>query len=125
MRLSGLFSCRCLANHFFLSFFTRAAEEKVEGNPREMPRPKKHKADPSAQLLTEKPLTPAQKKTLLLDNSDSDSEGQEYHSAVEAPEGEEFKLKINEEYARRFEHNKKREELHRCIFLLFDCRCHC
>jgi protein KRI1 len=26
---------------------------------------------------------------------------------------------INEEYARRFEHNKKREELHRCKFVKF------
>jgi protein KRI1 len=28
---------------------------------------------------------------------------------------EETKLNINEEYARRFEHNKKRAELHRCM----------
>ena len=27
------------------------------------------------------------------------------------------KLKINSEYAKRFEHNKKREELHRCEYI--------
>ena len=28
-------------------------------------------------------------------------------------------LKINEDYARRFEHNKKREELQRCMFVIW------
>jgi protein KRI1 len=28
---------------------------------------------------------------------------------------EEAELNINDEYARRFEHNKKRAELHRCM----------
>jgi len=36
---------------------------------------------------------------------------------------EEQSFKINEEYARRFEHNKKREELHRCMSQGFSLRC--
>ncbi|EQL00961.1 ribosome biogenesis protein Kri1 [Ophiocordyceps sinensis CO18] len=44
--------------------------------------------------------------TILLDDSDSDSDG---GAQVEEPAG----FKVNEEYARRFEHNKKREEQHR------------
>lgn len=44
--------------------------------------------------------TGAQKKKVLFDESDDDSDG-----GVD--------IKINDEYAKRFEHNKKREELHR------------
>ncbi|KAH7418198.1 KRI1-like family C-terminal-domain-containing protein [Cadophora sp. MPI-SDFR-AT-0126] len=46
-------------------------------------------------------------KSNLLDNSDSgsDSDG--------GAKVEELELRINQDYARRFEHNKKREELHR------------
>jgi protein KRI1 len=81
-----------------------------------MPRPKKNKTapvdrGPSAQLLAEKhpmPTVPTT-KTKLLDDSDSE---QEFHSAQQSPAEDGFK--INEEYARRFEHNKKREELHKC-----------
>jgi hypothetical protein len=40
------------------------------------------------------------KKAALFDDSGDDSDGG-------------AKLQINSEYARRFEHNKKREELHR------------
>jgi len=43
------------------------------------------------------------KKAKLLDASDSESDSEE--GGVE--------LKVNEEYARRFEHNKKRAEMHR------------
>jgi protein KRI1 len=43
------------------------------------------------------------KKVKLLDDSDDDTEGDGDAS-----------LKVNEEYARRFEHNKKRAEQHRC-----------
>jgi protein KRI1 len=44
---------------------------------------------------------------------DSDSESENGGSDGGAPlESQDFK--INEEYARRFEHNKKREELQRC-----------
>jgi hypothetical protein len=78
-----------------------------------MPRPKKNKQPltapdtPSAQLLAEKPKTPATVgKAKLLDDSDSE---EDFHSAQQSPVNHGFK--INEEFARRFEHNKKREEL--------------
>ncbi len=45
-----------------------------------------------------------QKKAKLLDNTDDEE------SDVETGAG----FKVNEEYARRFEHNKKRAEQHRC-----------
>ncbi|KXH27543.1 KRI1-like family protein [Colletotrichum simmondsii] len=48
----------------------------------------------------------APKKVNLLDDSDSDSE--DGGADIAAPT-----LKVNEEYAKRFEHNKKREEMHR------------
>ena len=44
------------------------------------------------------------KKTKLLDDSDDEAD---------ADDGG-VSLRINEDYARRFEHNKKREEQHRC-----------
>lgn len=43
------------------------------------------------------------KSKVLFDDSDSDSDGG-------------ANLKINDAYAKRFEHNKKREELHRRKF---------
>lgn len=46
------------------------------------------------------------KKSLFEDSEDDQEDGG-------ATLGTEVQLKINEEYARRFEHNKKREELHR------------
>ncbi|KXH53834.1 KRI1-like family protein [Colletotrichum salicis] len=46
------------------------------------------------------------KKVNLLDDSDSDNE--DGGADIAAPT-----LKVNEEFARRFEHNKKREEMHR------------
>lgn len=49
------------------------------------------------------------KKTKLLDDSDGDSDSDSEAGGVS--------LKINEDYARRFEHNKKREEQHRRTFL--------
>jgi len=86
-----------------------------------MPRPKEDKSDPSLQLLSEDPTSSGSQhglRVIFSDSDDSDSgDTQEYHSAVELPDrGDGHKLKINEEYARRFEHNKKREELHRCMF---------
>ncbi|KAL2271834.1 hypothetical protein VTJ83DRAFT_1205 [Remersonia thermophila] len=61
------------------------------------------------------------KKKLLFDDSESESDsGSGSGSSSDddqedggATLGNEPQLKINEEYARRFEHNKKREELHR------------
>lgn len=43
-------------------------------------------------------------KQRLFDDSEDESDGG-------------VKLQINSEYAKRFEHNKKREELHRCELL--------
>lgn len=47
---------------------------------------------------------PSNKKQNLLDDSDSDSDNG----------GANVSFKVNEEFARRFEHNKKREERQRC-----------
>jgi protein KRI1 len=55
---------------------------------------------------------PKLNKPNLLDNTDSSSSEDESGGALL----EEAGFKINEEYAKRFEHNKKREELHRCKF---------
>ena len=49
----------------------------------------------------------------LLIDSDSESSSDNESDFGGAPL-EEKSFKINEEYAKRFEHNKKREELHRC-----------
>lgn len=46
-------------------------------------------------------------KTTLFDDDDSGSD----NGFAETARGQE--LKINQEYARRFEHNKKRAEIHR------------
>lgn len=47
----------------------------------------------------------------LLDDSDSSSSEDESSGGVEL---EQPGFKVNEEYAKRFEHNKKREELQKC-----------
>ncbi len=59
-------------------------------------------------------MAPPAKKARLLEDSSSEESGSEVGSrngASKAP-----MLKINSEYAERFEHNKKREELHRCEY---------
>lgn len=57
-------------------------------------------------LGTEGPSNdPKPPKRNLLDDSDSDSDG--------GAQLEKSDLKVNEEYARRFEYNKKREEKHK------------
>lgn len=53
-------------------------------------------------------MTSKQSKRNLLDDSDSESDD------GGAPVKETFK--VNEEFARRFEHNKKREDKHRCKY---------
>lgn len=55
---------------------------------------------------------PAQSKPTLLLDSDSEDSGDD--SVEGGAPLEEGGFKINEEYAKRFEHNKKREELHKC-----------
>lgn len=78
----------------------------------------KRKAD----TLSQSPLTSESKKakhsqdalppkSTLLYDSDSASSSDESGGGAKL---EEPGFKINEEYAKRFEHNKKRAELHRC-----------
>ena len=55
---------------------------------------------------------PPQKKALFDDSGSSSEDDQEDGGATLGP-APSAQLKINEEYARRFEHNKKREDLHR------------
>ena len=65
------------------------------------------------------PDAPPQKRAkLLLDDENSDSDGSQM-GGVSISNGT-AKIRntgftVNEEFARRFEHNKKREELHRCM----------
>jgi hypothetical protein len=72
-----------------------------------MPRISKTKDDPPKGLMGK---SNTQKKSLLDNDSDSDNES----GGAEIGNSE---WRINEGYARRFEHNKKREELHRCELL--------
>lgn len=53
-------------------------------------------------------------KRSLLDDSDSGSSEDESVGGVQLEQPE---LKINKEFASRFEHNKKREELQQCQFI--------
>ena len=77
-----------------------------------MPRPKKNKSLASAPIETPSRQIIAEHRAAknLLEDSDSEDD---FKSAVGTPGGE---FKVNESYARRFEHNKKREELHRCPY---------
>ena len=61
-------------------------------------------------------MEPPSKKMrkLLDDESSSDSENDA--GGVSISKSPEAGFKINEEYARRFEHNKKREEVQKCMF---------
>ena len=52
------------------------------------------------------------KKVKILSEDEGSSDDSADGGAKIDQDGNGFK--INEEYARRFEHNKKREELHRC-----------
>lgn len=65
------------------------------------------------------PPSKRQKKALL-DASDSESDGgvSTKRKGIFDEDGSSnaFTLKVNEGYARRFEHNKKREEIQRCMF---------
>lgn len=61
---------------------------------------------------------PAKKPRKLLDDSSEDESGDETGGVL--VNGEEFK--INEEYARRFEYNKKREEMQQCTSMQYS---HC
>lgn len=64
---------------------------------------------------------PSKKQRKLLDDESSSDSGDESGGVpigMQSPEDSGFK--INEEYARRFEHNKKREELQKCTFGSFN-----
>lgn len=57
-------------------------------------------------------MEPPTKRARLLDDSDSDSDSDSDAFAVKT-ETQSSSLTINEGFAKRFEHNKKREEKHR------------
>lgn len=69
--------------------------------------------------------SPAQKRTKLLLNDDSPDSDSSRAGGLPVSEGAnpsaENGFTVNEDFARRFEHNKKREELHRrLVFLISD-----
>lgn len=64
-------------------------------------------------LFTMEP--PSKKPRKLLDEDSSSDSGDE-SGGVPIGEGTDYNFKINEEYARRFEHNKKREEKQQCMY---------
>lgn len=57
---------------------------------------------------------PSKKPRKLLDDDSSDDSGDESGGVPINNEPSEFK--VNEEYARRFEHNKRREEVQQCMY---------
>ena len=63
--------------------------------------------------------SPQKKRTkLLLEDESSDSDGSQMRGVSiinDAAKDCNTGFTVNEEFARRFEHNKKREELHRCM----------
>lgn len=77
----------------------------------------KRKAESQGQLATTKgmkkvkqdPIVKIEKTKMMLDDSDASSDDD---SVGGAPLESGFK--VNQDYAKRFEHNKKREELQRC-----------
>lgn len=82
----------------------------------------KRKADSLDQSVTEaggkklkhndgKDAPSAKPTKMRIDDSDSESDSET--GGAKLANG----FKVNEEYAKRFEHNKKREELQRCRFL--------
>lgn len=66
------------------------------------------------------PEFPPQKRTkLLLDNESSDKDSDSSGGVSINEDGKNIATNgftVNQDFARRFEHNKKREELHRCTF---------
>lgn len=75
----------------------------------------------SVSVLVEMEPPSKRQKKVLLDASDSESDG----GVSTKPKGifdendssNAFTLKVNEGYAKRFEYNKKREEMQRCMSL--------
>lgn len=60
-------------------------------------------------------MEPPSKKMRKLLDEDSSSDSGEDAGGVLLSKSPESSFKINEEYARRFEHNKKREEVLKCM----------
>jgi protein KRI1 len=60
-------------------------------------------------------MAPPAKKARLLENSSSEESSSEEDGSKNGGQRDST-LRINTDYAKRFEHNKKREELHRCKF---------
>ena len=61
-------------------------------------------------------MEPPSKKARKLLDDDSDS-GDESGGVPIGKQSDVDSFKINEEYARRFEHNKKREEIQKCMWI--------
>lgn len=72
-------------------------------------------AQPQKRLLppTEGLDLPRKKSKAMLANDDSDSEDSHGGVPLQANSDENHVFSINQEFARRFEHNKRREEAHR------------
>lgn len=72
-------------------------------------------AQPQKRLLppTEEFGLPRKKFKAMLANDDSDSEDSHGGVPLQANNDAHHVLSINQEFARRFEHNKRREEVHR------------
>lgn len=60
-------------------------------------------------------MEPPSKKARKLLDDDSDS-GDESGGVPIGKQSDADSFQINEEYARRFEHNKKREEMQKCMW---------
>lgn len=59
---------------------------------------------------------PSKKSRKLLDDESSSDSGDESGGVPIGKPSEDLGFKVNEDYARRFEHNKKREELQKRMF---------
>ena len=77
---------------------------------------------PRKRKATSLPNSHTQKRTkLLLDNESSDNDSDSAGGVLINTDEEDIAtdgFTVNQDFARRFEHNKKREELHRCTFSL-------
>lgn len=62
---------------------------------------------------------PSKKARKLLDDDSASDSGDESGGVPIGKQSEDDSFNINEEYARRFEYNKKREEMQKCMSLLF------
>lgn len=63
-------------------------------------------------------MEPPSKKMRTLWDDDNSSDSGDDAGGVSLSKAPETGFKINEDYARRFEHNKKREEVQKCMVQL-------